>query len=522
MIRRACTVVLSLMLASGALAQAPEPLRVKVFPGAQNVALWTGLARGTFVKHGVAVDLQFTQTSPELRDGLASGAVDVAHAAADNAIAMIEVAKHDVVFVMGGDSSMNELFVQPDVATLADMRGRTLTVDAPNTAYALQAMKILKGAGVTPDQYKVKVTGGTFQRGKAMLESKENAASTLNPPYSFEAATAGLKSMGRAIDLIGPYQGSSAFAMRAWVAKNEPLLERYVAGYVEALRWATDPANREATTALLAEKTQALARARREDLRGGRRSEVRRGDRREAGRRGTAQRARDPRGVHRPVGRRAAVAGQVPGARAVRARNRADQVIGSRHAMDTSDQATVKALRRLTVAVWALVLVVALPGCHVRGCLRTVAHVVVEWARQRPAEPIRDDLPLDHAARAIPRVLDRREDRRFERDRDREASEGWREAQVRDFRGSQAVAGHHVPLQSRRRILRVQPLSQAERELRRRAADVLRGQPPATPLFDVDLRGPAGRGGRHAGRAPASQDQRRGKVIASAPWLGIK
>jgi len=254
MIRRACAVVLGLLVACAAHAQAPEPLRVKVFPGAQNVALWTGLARGTFLKHGVAVDLQFTQTSPELRDGLASGAVDVAHAAADNAIAMVEIAKHDVVIVMGGDSSMNEFFVQPDVATLADMRGRTLTVDAPNTAYALQGMKVLKNAGVVPSDYKVKVTGGTFQRGKAMIESKENSASTLNPPYSFEAATAGLKSMGRAIDLIGPYQGSSAFAMRAWAQKNGPLLERYIAGYVEALRWATDPANREATTAMLAEK----------------------------------------------------------------------------------------------------------------------------------------------------------------------------------------------------------------------------------------------------------------------------
>jgi len=60
--------------------------------------------------------------------------------------------------------------------------------------------------------------------------------------------------MGRAVDLVGPYQASSAFAMRAWVEKNGPLLERYIAGYVEALRWATDPANREATTALLADK----------------------------------------------------------------------------------------------------------------------------------------------------------------------------------------------------------------------------------------------------------------------------
>jgi hypothetical protein len=181
-IRRAC---------AGARAVARQGL-----PGAQNVALWTGLARGTFLKHGVAVDLQFTQTSPELRDGLASGAVDVAHAAADNAIAMVEVAKHDVVLVMGGDSSMNEFFVQPDVATLADMRGRTLTVDAPNTAYALQGMKILKNAGVMPDQYKVKVTGGTFQRGKAMIESKENAALDAQPAVFVRGGGGGAQEHG--------------------------------------------------------------------------------------------------------------------------------------------------------------------------------------------------------------------------------------------------------------------------------------------------------------------------------------
>ena len=251
---RAFLFVAAVLAAAGAAAQAPETIRVKVFPGAQNLALWTGIARGTFARHGVAVDLQFTQNSTELRDGLASGAFDVAHAAADNAIAMVEVAKHDVVFVMGSDSSINELFVQPDVATLADMKGRTLAVDAPNTAYALQAMKVLKNAGVAPGSYQVKVAGGTFQRGKAMMESRELAASTLNPPYSFEATANGLKSMGRVVDLIGPYQGSSAFAMRAWVRDHGPLLERYIAGYVEGVRLATDPANRDASVALLADR----------------------------------------------------------------------------------------------------------------------------------------------------------------------------------------------------------------------------------------------------------------------------
>jgi ABC-type nitrate/sulfonate/bicarbonate transport system substrate-binding protein len=42
--------------------------------------------------------------------------------------------------------------------------------------------------------------------------------------------------------------------MRAWVRDHGPLVERYIAGYVEAQRIAIDPANRDASVALLADK----------------------------------------------------------------------------------------------------------------------------------------------------------------------------------------------------------------------------------------------------------------------------
>ncbi len=243
-----------LLAALPATAQTPVKLRVKVFPGAQNLALFAAQHRNLFAAQGLEVDLQFTQNSPELRNGLAAGAFDIAHAAVDNAVAMRETAGHDIVIVMGGDSSINDFVVQPDVADVAALRGRTLIVDAPNTAYALQARKILKTAGLGPGDYRVKVVGGTFQRVTAMLQDKENAASTLNPPFSIQAREGGLKSLGRVVDLIGPYQASGAFTMRAWAQANGPALERYIAANVQALRWALAPANKDEVTALLARR----------------------------------------------------------------------------------------------------------------------------------------------------------------------------------------------------------------------------------------------------------------------------
>jgi hypothetical protein len=53
---------------------------------------------------------------------------------------------------------------------------------------------------------------------------------------------------------IGPYQASAGFSMRAWAATHGDVIERYVAGYVAALRWALDPSNRRVATKLLEDR----------------------------------------------------------------------------------------------------------------------------------------------------------------------------------------------------------------------------------------------------------------------------
>jgi ABC-type nitrate/sulfonate/bicarbonate transport system substrate-binding protein len=234
---------------------AQAPLRVKAFPGASALPLIVAATQGIYEKHGLKVELLFTQNSQEQRDELASGAVQVAHAAVDNAVAMVERAKHDVVIVTGGDSSMNEFFVQPDVRGFADLKGRTLVVDAPNTAYALQAKKILLMNGLREGaDYKVHPVGGTILRYRAMRESREYAAAMLNPPFSVDAAAAGLRSLGRAVDLLGAYQAGGAFVLRSWAQANAETLERYIAAYIEATRWTVMPQNRGAGAKLLVDR----------------------------------------------------------------------------------------------------------------------------------------------------------------------------------------------------------------------------------------------------------------------------
>src|SRR6266403_1767004 len=244
---------LALILFSAA-ASAQTPLRVKVFPGSQNLPLIAGVSQGFFERRGLKVEVLFTQSSQEQRDGLASGDFQIAHSAVDNAVAMVELAKKDVV-VAGGDSSLNELFVQPYVNSVADLKGRTVIVDAPNTAYALQLKKVLLINGLKEGaDYKVQPIGATFLRLRALRENRDYAASTLNPPFSLDAAAAGMKSLGRMVDLIGPYQATGAFVLRDWAKANADTLERYIAALIEGTRWSVAPANRDAAAKLLVER----------------------------------------------------------------------------------------------------------------------------------------------------------------------------------------------------------------------------------------------------------------------------
>jgi len=231
------------------------PLAVNAFPNAKALPLHAGLAKGIFARHGLALELQLTENSRSQRDGLAEGKFQVAQAALDNAVAMIEVGKHDVVIVSGGDSGMNEFFVQPEIGSFGDLKGRTIIVDAPDTAYALQAKKILLRYGLSEGaDYTVKPVGAGIYRYKAMIEDKTNAGGILNLPFTVQAEEHGLKSLGRTIDLLGPYQAAGGFAMRPWARANGPTLERYLAAYVEALRFVRDPAHKAECIALLIEK----------------------------------------------------------------------------------------------------------------------------------------------------------------------------------------------------------------------------------------------------------------------------
>jgi ABC-type nitrate/sulfonate/bicarbonate transport system substrate-binding protein len=240
--------------ASGAAAQETQ-LRTMVFAGIQNLPLFAADAKGFFAKRQLKIEQLIAPNSGELRNGLAEGRYQIVHGGVDNAVAMMDVAKVNIAVLMGGDNGFNSLLVQQDIKSYADLKGKTLAVDAPNTAYALVLYQMLKQQGLQRGvDYQVKPVGATVVRVKAMIEDKGLAAGILNLPFSIQAERAGLRNLANAVQVIGPYQATAGWLVRAWGERNRDTVVRYIQAYIEGLRWSLDPANKMEAVTLLAER----------------------------------------------------------------------------------------------------------------------------------------------------------------------------------------------------------------------------------------------------------------------------
>ena len=233
----------------------PEPVRltVMVFPGTQTLPLFAAQANGLFTKRDLAVELVPASNSEEQRAGLAAGRYQIVHGAADQCVALVE-AGVDAIVVAGGDNGFNHLFVQPGIARLEDLRGRTLVADVANTGWSFVLYDMLRRHGLERGDYTIHEAGAPFKRFAAMRDDKSMAAAILNPPFAIHARRAGLNDMGAVVDEIGPYLGTVPYVLRRWAEANGATLVAYLQAMIEGLRWSLEPGNARSVTAFYSER----------------------------------------------------------------------------------------------------------------------------------------------------------------------------------------------------------------------------------------------------------------------------
>jgi ABC-type nitrate/sulfonate/bicarbonate transport system substrate-binding protein len=184
---------------------ASTPLRVIAFEGGWNLATWAAQRQGFFEANGVSVQLTYTPTSGYLIAGLYDGRFDIALASVDNFVAYQEgqgeaklAGEPDFVVVMGGDNGLLSVVGGRNVNSLADLRGKTLSVDAMTTGLAFVLRELVVRGGVTESDVTYVRAGATATRYRDLVAGKQQAT-LLRTPFELLAAEQGLKVLATAV-----------------------------------------------------------------------------------------------------------------------------------------------------------------------------------------------------------------------------------------------------------------------------------------------------------------------------------
>jgi ABC-type nitrate/sulfonate/bicarbonate transport system substrate-binding protein len=269
--RRLAGFLSALLLSASAAAQtpAPAPLRVITFDGGWNLPLWAAQRQGYFEAQGVAVQTRYTPSSDFLVSALLDGRADIALALIDNLVAVQEgqsevkpAAPPDLFAFMGSDGGFLSVIAVPGITSVADLKGKTLSVDAMTTGAAFVLREILARNGVADADVIIVRAGGTANRYRELLAGKHQAT-LLRTPFDLQAQAQGMRQLARA-ESLGAYQGTAGIARRSWAREHADTLEGFMRAYRSAVDWLYDRANREVVEALLVansrDMTPALAR----------------------------------------------------------------------------------------------------------------------------------------------------------------------------------------------------------------------------------------------------------------------
>jgi ABC-type nitrate/sulfonate/bicarbonate transport system substrate-binding protein len=217
-----------------------RPLHVAYFPGVSALPLLIASRSGLFNREGLDVSAAPVTSSLELFARLDSGALDLAHTSIDNPIAYdvgagaVAVAHRDFCAFLGVDDGQLRLVARPGLATLGALRGKTLAVDAIATGFTFALRAILATAGIGEPDVTLVSRGGTQQRAQGLMAGAFDAT-LLTPPFDLVANAAGFRTLARATDVVGPYQGIAVIARRSWLGANRALALGYARAYRAAL-----------------------------------------------------------------------------------------------------------------------------------------------------------------------------------------------------------------------------------------------------------------------------------------------
>jgi NitT/TauT family transport system substrate-binding protein len=260
--RRSLECTFSMLLLAGAVTLAP-PARAETITiglvGAVSATHWpiyVGLKQGYYAAQDIKLATVFTLSSNALVQQLAAGSLDAALSTGIvDPIYAIDKGAPIAILRLEMVSPPYALLAKPGIATIKELKGKTIMVDGPKGITRLYVERMLAANGIQLGETQTLFAGATSARFSALVAGAIDATILL-PPFNFFAESAGFRNLGLSVDYTPELPFTGAVVNRNWAAAHRATLDRLLAVHNQSMAWFLDPRNREPAIALMVEATR--------------------------------------------------------------------------------------------------------------------------------------------------------------------------------------------------------------------------------------------------------------------------
>jgi NitT/TauT family transport system substrate-binding protein len=223
--------------------------------GAPNAVGWPwyiGMQKGFFTDADINLDLIYVPTASGLVQQLSAGSLDiVADVGVVEPIHAVQKGAPVGLIRIVGQVSAYEMLAKPDIASIKDLRGKTICIVGLVDINRVYLERIMQANGLHDGDYDITVVGNTAGR-FAALKSGAADATMLAPPVNFFAEDAGFRNVGMIMDYAGDLPFSGTDVSLAYAGAHRDTLVRLLAAIDKSVAWFDDTANRTEAIDILA------------------------------------------------------------------------------------------------------------------------------------------------------------------------------------------------------------------------------------------------------------------------------
>lgn len=236
-----------------------------------TIHLMDWMKENVLKRHGkeYVLDVTYTRGTPEAASLIAAGQADFATLSLP---AFATAIAKDIVpggmkivadnFQDARDGYASQVFYvleESGIRTIADLKGKTIAVNAFGTAVDLLLRVALKKNGLDPRR-DVRVVEVSFPSIGAAIREKRVDCGVLPLPFgATESAKGGLRAVFQGKDALPPYAVIFQVATQSFLKAQPAVAKAWLADYVEGLHWLYDPANRKKAIELAASLSKSPA-----------------------------------------------------------------------------------------------------------------------------------------------------------------------------------------------------------------------------------------------------------------------